>query len=522
MVIILENSSNKRISRKDKKLAGKTKEENILNNRLTKALNKNIAILQESFSEDDTVIFRRFQNQSSKKVKCCIIIIEGMIALEHINRRIIEPLQNQILQPSLSPANLINELQDKVLPVDNIRQSNDLSEMIKSICYGDAVLILDGCDVGLIVSARGWESRSIAEPESGKVIRGPRDGFTENIIVNTTLIRRRVKNSKLKFKFMELGKQTHTSICITYIESIALESILEELEQRLERIDIDGILDSGYVQELISDEPLSPFPTVGASERPDVVVARMLEGRIAIIVDGSPFVLTVPHILVETIQINEDYYNHFLFGSFNRFLRAFSAIATISIPAIYLAIVTYHQEMIPTQLLISISSSLEGVPLPTSLSLIIMLVVFDILREAGTRMPSAVGQTINIVGTLVLGQAVVDANLVSAPVIIVTAICGVTTFMLPTMIESVVILRLLLVIAASFFGIYGYLFGVILVLLHLMSMRSFGVPYMMGFTRLTDHDGQDAWIRAPWWSMTLRPKIIGVKNLVRQASRHNR
>ena len=201
---------------------------------------------------------------------------------------------------------------------------------------------------------------------------------------------------------MELGKQTHTAICITYIEGIALDSILTELEQRLNRIDIDGILDSGYVQELIQDEPLSPFPTVGSSERPDVVVAKMLEGRVAIIVDGSPFVLTVPHILVESIQINEDYYNHFLFGSFNRFLRAASAIATISIPAVYLAIVTYHQEMIPTQLLISISASLEGVPLPTSLSLIIMMLIFDILREAGTRMPTAIGQAVNIVGTLVL------------------------------------------------------------------------------------------------------------------------
>lgn len=524
MVIIVEKNTKKHIFKKAKSFEGKTKDEKKTNNsgKLTKSLNRNITIFQSSFSNDDTVIFRKFQNQYSDKIKCCIIIIEGMTDIEHINRRVIEPLQNQVFQRPKSSVNLVDEVQNKVLPVNDVRQSTRLNEMIKAVCYGDTVLLLDGCDVALIISSRGWESRPISEPESGKVVRGPREGFTESIIKNVSLIRRKIKNPNLKFKLMELGKQTHTAICITYIEGIALDSILTELEQRLNRIDIDGILDSGYVQELIQDEPLSPFPTVGSSERPDVVVAKMLEGRVAIIVDGSPFVLTVPHILVESIQINEDYYNHFLFGSFNRFLRAASAIATISIPAVYLAIVTYHQEMIPTQLLISISASLEGVPLPTSLSLIIMMLIFDILREAGTRMPTAIGQAVNIVGTLVLGQAAVDAHLVSSPVIIVTAISGITTFMHPTMIESVVILRLVLIIAASFLGIYGYLIGVILILLHLLSIRSFGVPYMMGLTRLEEHDGQDSWIRAPWWSMTLRPKIIGARNQIRQTSRHNR
>ncbi|NLM10350.1 MAG: spore germination protein, partial [Clostridiaceae bacterium] len=352
--------------------------------------------------------------------------------------------------------------------------------------------------------------------------RGPREGFTEHIISNISLIRRRIKNPNLKFKFLQLGKQTNTTVCITYIEGVALESVLVELEQRLNRIDIDGILDSGYIQELIEDSPLSTFPTIGYTERPDVVVARMLEGRIAVIVDGSPFVLTVPHIFIENIQVSEDYYDHFIFGSFNRFLRTTASIATISIPAVYLALVTYHQEMIPTQLLITLSASLEGVPLPTSLSLIIMLIIFDVLREAGARMPSAVGQTVNIVGTLVLGQAAVEAQLVSAPVIIITAISGITTLVLPTLIESVVLLRLFLLVLSSFMGLYGYFIGIILIFLHLMSIRSFGVPYMMSITRFKDHDGQDSWIRAPWWSMTLRPKIIGAKNLIRQISRHNR
>lgn len=525
MVMVMQrNKRERRTVRKIIKLGEKKEQKGSTKNscKLTKSLEENIKILKNKFNNDGTVIFRRFQSPYLSNVKCCIVFIEGMIDFKHINMQIIEPMLNQDFQHLLSPVNLIEEIKNKVLPVNNVEQSDDLEKIVQSVCYGNTIFLLDGFDSVLIVESKGWETRSITEPESGKVVRGPREGFTEHIVTNISLIRRRIKNPNLKFLFMELGKQTHTSICITYIEGIALESVLVELKQRLNRIEIDGILDSGYIQELIRDEPLSPFPTVGYSERPDVVVAKMLEGRIAIIVDGSPFVLTVPHIIVENVQVNEDYYNHFLFGSFNRFLRATGSLTTISIPAVFLAIVTYHHEMMPTQLLISISASLEGVPLPTSLSLIMMLIIFDVLREAGTRMPTAVGQAVNIVGTLVLGQAAVEAHLVSAPVVIVTAISGVTTLILPTMLESTVLLRFFLIICASFLGLFGYLIGMILILLHVMSIRSFGVPYMLTITRMKNHDGQDSWVRAPWWSMTLRPKIISVRNKIRQKSRHNR
>lgn len=491
-------------------------------NMLTKSLEENINLLKEKFKNDGTVIFRRFQNRYQPNLKCCIVFIEGMIDFNHINRQIIEPVMEQDLSQLSLSVRPLDEIKDKVLPVNNIEESGDMEKILQSVCYGNTIFLVDGYDTALLVESKGWEIRAITEPESGKAIRGPREGFTEHMNSNISLIRRRIKNPSLKFKFMQLGKRTNTTICITYIEGIAHESVLVELEQRLNRIDIDGILDSGYIQELIEDAPLSTFPTVGYTERPDVVVARMLEGRIAVIVDGSPFVLTVPHIFIENVQVNEDYYDHFIFGSFNRFLRAVASVATISIPAVYLALVTYHQEMIPTQLLITLSSSLEGVPLPTSLSLIFMLIVFDVLREAGSRMPTAVGQTVNIVGTLVLGQAAVDAHLVSAPVIIVTAISGITTLILPTLIESLVLLRFFLLILSSFLGLYGYFIGIILIFLHLMSIRSFGVPYMLSVTRFKDHDGQDSWIRSPWWTMTLRPKIIGARNLVRQISKHNR
>lgn len=490
--------------------------------KLEKSLETNIQMLKKVFRGDDSVVYRRFQNKYLDQAKCCIIFIEGMIDYKHVNRHIIEPVLSQNLEQQISVNNLLEEIQYKVFQVNNVEQSGDMHKILQTLCYGDTIFLLDGYDKALIIESKGWQTRGITDPESGKVVRGPREGYTEYLVTNISLIRRRIKNPNLKVKFMEVGQQTHTLVCITYVEGLALDSVLVELMQRLNRIDIDAILDSGYIQELIRDEPLSPFQTVGYSERPDVTAANMLEGRIAIIVDGSPFVLTVPYIAAETVQFNEDYYNHFLFGSFNRFLRSIASIVTVSIPAVFLAIVTYHHEMLPTPLLISISASLEGVPLPTSVSLFLMLIVFDVLREAGTRMPTAVGQAVNIVGTLVLGQAAVEARLVSAPVVIITAISGITTLMLPTLIDALVLTRLFLLAWASVLGIYGYVFGIILVLLHLMSIRSFGVPYMMTMSRMLNHQGQDCWFRAPWWTMTLRPKIIAARNRKRQISRHNR
>jgi spore germination protein KA len=381
---------------------------------------------------------------------------------------------------------------------------------------GDTVFLLDGYSEALIISSKGWQSRSITEPESTKVIRGPREGFTESILVNLSMVRRKIGTPELKFRFRSIGERTHTKTCICYIEGLASDKILRELEKRISGIKIDGILDSGMIQELIKDAPFSPFETVGASERPDVVASKLLEGRIALFVDGSPFVLTVPFVIVENVNVNEDYYTNYLISSINRLLRAATAMATITIPAIFLSIVNFHQEMIPTPLLLSLSAARHDVPIPSVASLFIMLFIFDILREATTRMPVHISQAISIIGTIILGQAAVEARLVSAPVLIVTALTGITTLINMNFIGSSVIFRYFLLFCAYLLGIYGFILGLIVIYLHVMSIRSFGVPYTLGSTKVMNHDGQDIWVRVPWWTMTLRPKVIGARNLVRQ------
>ena len=491
-------------------------------NDLDKSLDNNISLFKNIFKNDETVIFREFQNKRLKAAQCCIIYVDGMVNTEIINENIIQPVLYSDLSEDIENDNLLVELKKKVIVSNKVTLETEINQIVSSVIYGDTLFLLEGYNKALVINTKGWQTRSVSEPECSKVVRGPREGFTESIMVNLSLVRRKINDPNLKFKFKQIGERTHTKTCICYMEDLASDDILSELEQRLDKIAIDGIIDSGYIQELIKDAPYSPFETVGSSERPDVIAAKLLEGRIALFVDGSPFVLTVPYVVVENFQANEDYYNNYIFSTMNRLMRGFTAVTSITVPAIYLSIVTYHQEMLPTTLLLSIAASRQNVPIPTAVSLFLMFLIFDILREAGTRMPAPVGQAVNIVGMLVLGQAAVEAKLVSAPVIIITALTGIMTLINMNFISATIIFRTFLLLGASFLGIYGFFMCFIILYLHLMSIRSFGVPYMMNVTKAKNHDGQDAWIRAPWWIMTLRPKIIAAKDLVRQSSSNSK
>lgn len=489
---------------------------------LDKSLDNNISMFKNIFKNDETLVIREFENKRLKAAQCCIIYFDGMVNTEIINENIIGPVLNNDLSEDIESDDLLQELKKKVIISNNVTLETEINPIVSSVLSGNTLFLLEGYDKALVISSKGWQSRPVSEPESTKIVRGPREGFTESIMVNLSMVRRKIKSTDLKFKFKEIGIRTHTKTCICYIEGLALDGILDELILRLDKIKIDGIIDSGYIQELIKDAPYSPFETVGSSERPDVIAAKLLEGRVALFVDGSPFVLTVPYLVVENFQSNEDYYNNYIFATMNRLIRGVTSVTSVAIPGIYLSVVSYHMEMLPTPLLISISAARQNVPFPTALSLFIMLLIFDTLREVGNRMPTAIGQTVNIVGTLVLGQAAAEARLISAPIIIVTALTGMTTLINMPFIGATIIWRYLLLLGASFLGIYGFLMVLIVLYMYLISIRSFGVPYMMNVTRVKNHDGQDAWIRAPWWTMTLRPKIIAEKNLVRESPRKSK
>lgn len=487
---------------------------------LTDSLEDNIELFKKILNDDDTITYREFESGTKNSIKFCVIFDKNLTKMTAINDYIIKPItQNKELGVDLPKGKRLEILLKKIIVTCDNKKTKDMDEIFGYLLYGNTVLLVDGVAEAILICTKEWNMRSIEEPQAERVIRGPKEGFTESIEVNYGLIRRKIRNPDLKFRFKEIGHRTKTRICICYIEGLANEKIIKEVNKRLENIKIDGILESSYIEELIKDAPLSPFKTVGNTERPDVVAAKILEGRIAILIDGTPHALTLPFIFFEYFQSNEDYYNDFILSSVNRILKVLGFFIATSVPAVYVALATFHQEMIPTPLLLSISASREGVPFPTIIEALFMLMAFEILREGGVRLPAPIGSAISFIGAVILGQATVQARFVSAPIVIIIALTGVSNFLMPKMVGPLIVMRTIFLILAAFLGLYGYIFGVIGVFIHLMSIRSFGIPYMLNVGSLKGQDIKDTIIRAPWWYMEYRPKIIGAKDIIRQKKR---
>jgi len=380
---------------------------------ISKNLEENVRMIQDMFFNDDTVIVRTFGSQNNDALRCCIVMIDGMVAHDVTNFHIMEPIIHlRTLKPSEDPFEVVF---DKAVSVGEVQTAAKPSQLAESIVGGETVLFLDGYAKAMIINTRGWMMRSIQEPEPEKVIRGPREGFVESILISLSMIRRKIASPDLKFRFKTIGARTHTKICVVYHEALVNREILAEVMKRIGRFDLDGALDAEYVEEMIQDAPYSPFQTVGSTERPDIVAAKILEGRIAIFVDGSPAVLTMPYVFIESFQVNEDYYLGYVLSSFVRLVRILAFFLTISIPAVYLSLVAFHQELLPAPLMLSILNARAGVPFPSMLEILIMLATFEILREAGARMSTGIGQALGIVGALVLGQAAVAASSSRSP-----------------------------------------------------------------------------------------------------------
>ncbi len=492
--------------RMNSNVTGAIKPEDLSRYSLDGSLLHDLDMFTEIFNDDDTLIIRRFQNERDEALKFCVIFIDGMVNNETINENIMQPVIRAAT--AIHDDETIEKIKDIVIAANDVKMTSDVGKLTDAIVRGDTVFLADGSSRGLIISTKGWQTRSIEEPPSERLIVGPREGFVESLLMNLSLIRRRLATNDLKFKLITMGVRSRTKVCVCYLDSIVNKKILKEVYKRLSTIDTDIILDTEYIREYIRDHPFSPFLSNGSTERPDVVAANIMEGRIAIMVDGSPVALTVPYLFVENFQSNEDYYVAFPLASVNRLLRIAGFWISISIPGIYTALVTYHQEAIPTPLLLSISAARQGVPFPTIVEVILLTIVFEMLRDAGVRMPSNLGQALSIVGALVLGSASVEAKIVSAPIVIIVSVAAITGLMVPKLTGAVVALRPVLLLLSAFLGLYGYMCGFIGILIHLCSMRSFGIPYMVHITALEAHEMKDTAIKAPDWYFKYRPKLI--------------
>lgn len=465
--------------------------------------------LRNIFDRSFDIIFRDFEIGGLKKG--LLIFVDEFVNSELLNADVLKPLMDYGKSVTRSESIKISEMrkfiQNQVITASNIKIITNIQEVVDWVLSGESVLLLDGEKQAISMDLRNFKKRSVEESTVEPLLRGPRDGFTEDLHTNISLLRKRLKTPKLKMEIMRVGALSRTDIVITYLDGIVKDPLVEEVRQRITKIDIDAILESGYIEELIQDNAFSVFPQLGATERPDRLAAALLEGSVGILVDNTPMALITPEVFVDLIDATEDYYGNYIFASANRLLRYLFLGVSVFLPAFYIALLTFHQGMVSRTLLLSIISSREGVPFPLFVESLMMQIFFEGLQEASTRLPRVVGQTVSIVGGLVLGQAAVQAGIVSAATVIVVSITGIATFIIPrfNLTPTIRIIRLFMIILGGMLGLYGIFIGTLITLIHMVKLRSFGAPYLSPIAPLKVTELKDTFVRAPLWSMILRP-----------------
>lgn len=483
---------------------------------LTGSLAADTAAIRAVVAESSDFICRPFAFGGEQQGRGTLFYIDGLVEKTLVDEAVLRPLMLGPRQPREDGGWDMDYIMSSLLFVSSVTQTEKVADAVQGILSGDTVLLAEGSLRALVISLRGWKMRGIDEPETESVVRGPREGFTETLRVNTALLRRKLKNPDLVFETVRIGARTRTDVCIAYIRGLTNPHLLADLRTRLGRINTDAILESGYIEQFIEDDPRTIFPTIGNSEKPDKVAAKMLEGRAAILVDGTPFVLTVPMLFFESFQSAEDYYSRPVFASLIRLLRFLAFFISVTAPAVYVALSTFHQELLPTPLLLTMAAAHEGVPFPAALEAAFMIVAFEILKEAGVRLPRPVGQAVSIVGALVIGEAAVSAGLIGAPMVIVVAITAVASFVVPPQTDSGAVIRFGLLLLGGFMGGFGIAIGLLAVFVHMASLRSFGAPYLSGLAPFRPGEMGDTFIRGPLWRMKRRPADLRPKDSVRQ------
>ncbi len=443
------------------------------------------ARLQSIFSDCSDMVFHTFQTNSRLSAVCIFCV--GLCDAERIERQVLKPLaETEGGSPTVSSTQLVYTLQ----------------EASQAILDGFALLLVEGESNGAIYALSKNIGRTTEEPAAESTVRGPRDGFTESLESNLALLRMRLKIASFKSKTITMGKYTNTKVTLAFVEGIISPELVQEVERRLSRLKIDYVLESHSIEEGIVDERFSPFPQMLATERPDVVVSNLLEGRFVILVDGTPFSLVAPITLSSMLQSPEDYYQNIYISIAIRWMRYIFYIMSLLLPSFYVAITTFHQEMIPTVLLLSIARAREEIPFPALVEALIMEVSFEALREAGVRLPKQIGSAVSIVGALIIGQAATTAGIVSAPMIIIVALTGIASFMVPRYSASIStrLLRFPIMLLAGTLGLTGIILAIILLVIHLSSLRSFGTPYLSPIAPTSAGKLKDVWWRSIPWS----------------------
>lgn len=487
---------------------------------IAEELNQNIEVLDALFYNWGDIVKKKFELQRhGRNLDIYIIYIDGLTDNEMVERTITHPLlyeweqlceRNKDIDDNLFGKALFDSLFHAQTEAVDLTSGQTIQDAISAVLKGDTAIFVDHAKECMILSTKKFPTRSVSEPEKEAGIRGPKDSFIENFRTNTALLRRRIKDPKLKLEQGEIGERSRTVYGLMYMEDLIYPALLGKVKEKIDSFVIDGVFDCGMLEHLLEEKWYSPFPQIQTTERPDKAASALLEGRIVLVVDNSPEVIILPTTFNTFFQASDDYYNRFAVGSFARILRYIAVFITVLLPGLYVAVTCYYPQILPTNFLLAIVGARSNITFPIVVEVLLMELLFELLREAGIRLPGQMGNTIGVVGGLIVGQAAVDAALVSTIVVIVVALTAIASFAIPNeeFSSTLRLLKFFMIVLGAVWGLYGIFLGLLILVIHLASLESFGIPYMMPLTAGSvdgEVEFQDFVFRKPIFAMKERP-----------------
>ncbi len=462
--------------------------------RLNRDLMENMVKVR-ALSQNSTDLLERQIEVSG--VPVAILMCEGMVNLQLFTQILVRPLTELSLENADGEAVARWVSRETVLSGDQ-KEFFTYDELFSFLMAGFVVLLIDGVDRGIACGMQGYSFRSVSEPSTEMNITGSREGFVEPIRVNQTMIRRRLRSPSLKFEMYPIGEKSRTDICLVYLTDTADPRMVEEVKRRLGKLSSDILLSQGYLRPYLEGQPLSPFSSVGTTERPDTLCAKINEGRIGILVDGTPFALVVPYLFEEHFQSMDDYSYRPYYGSFIRLLKYFAFLLSIFLPGGYVAITSFSPEMLPDSLLFNIAASEQQTPFSMMTEALVIHLIYEIMREAGLRLPRPVGHAVSIIGALVIGDAAVKAGIIGSSMVMVVALTALSSFVVPSLYEPAAILKFVFILVGGTWGLFGISVGFVLLLTNLCALESLGVPVMAPLSPCAPADLRDGLWRTGW------------------------
>lgn len=474
------------------------------------SLDQTIEVVDAIFENCGDAVKRRFTIGGANKVDIYFVYIDNMIDKKLLEEDTLRYLIYKM--DELPKENQFEYIQDKGLRTADMSVLTSMPQAIDFVLSGDTAIFIDGYDKALRVSIKGMANRGVPTVEKEVTVRGSNESFSEALFINRVLLRKRIKDARMKMVQLKVGTRTKTDVAIVYMEGIAKPEIVDDIRKRLDNFVVDGIFDSGMLEQLTERNHYSPFPEFQSTERPDKAASALTEGRVCLIVDNSPMVLLLPTTLNAFYQASDDYYSRWEVATFARILRYVASFIAVALPGLYITIVNYQAELVSSGMALSFSAAREGVPFSILLEVIIMEIAFEMLLEAGIRLPGPMGNTIGIVGGLIIGDAAVNANLASPMVVIVVALTAICAFTIPNEAFSAAfrLIRYMIIFLSAWLGLYGFIIGIVVLFIHLCSLTSFGTPYMMPFVADSvngDSEYKDSIIKMPIDKLTKRPSF---------------